>query len=185
MSNYKQRSVRRAVISLLSVLTIPAWSTSVRAENLTEVESQVYETPGTIPEITKRAKRCMLENVRNDDVKIGSTVNSDKERGGSAIADVDLEGGAIVSNNRVDYSRMMLAHTVKSTMTFMAKEGRFKIRHTNIESLQKNTGYMANTGFRPVVKQWGTGWEAANEALVGVTEKVAQCVMKPADEKAW
>jgi len=171
------------------------------AEYLEEVESEVYQASGSAQEISKRAKRCIAQIVRNDEVRIsdsstgtgifsafsggGGQGHSGGVSGGDVIVDADIEGGIITANNRVDYSSKMLTHNVQSTMTFLAKDGRFKIRHTNIQYLQKSTGSMHNTGYQRVGKWWGSGWEDAKEALDEVSKKVADCVISGPKKEDW
>jgi hypothetical protein len=92
------------------------------------------------------------------------------------IVHADLEQGIVTANNRVDYKSKMLAHNVKSTFTFTAKEGRFRIRHSNIEYVQKSIGSMRNSGYSHVGKWLGSGWKDAQAALNAATVKVATCV---------
>lgn len=168
------------------------------AEYLEQVESEVYQTNGSVQEISKRAKICIAQLVHNDEVRISDSAestgpfsfssgpgHSSGVQGGSVIVDADLEAGTITANNRVDYSSKLLAHNVKSTMTFIAKEGRFRMRHTNIEYLQKSTGSMHNTGYSRVGKWWGSGWKDAEEALQGISTKVAACVQAKPGKENW
>jgi hypothetical protein len=187
---------------LLSVVPLLFFSYSAFcAEYLEEVESAVYQTSGTKQEIAKRAKNCMAQLVRNDEVRIsdaasgtgmfptfsggGSRGHSSGIQGGPVFVEVDIEAGMIIANNRVDYKSALIANNVKSTMTFFAKDGRFKIRHTNLEYVQKATGYMHNTGYKRIGKWQGSGWKKAQEALEGVTGQVADCVQKESKRDNW
>ncbi|HEX5055589.1 MAG TPA: hypothetical protein VFX02_03740 [Gammaproteobacteria bacterium] len=60
---------------------------------------------------------------------------------------------------------------VKSTLTFMAKEGRFKIRHSNIER-QFDSG----SAYAPIGIFWGSGSKPAAAALRENFAKIAECV---------
>lgn len=170
-------------------------------EFLEKVESEVYETSGTPQKIAEKAKTCIAQIVKNDEVRIsdntsgtgafsftggGKGSHSGGVAGGGLFIDVNIEEGKVIANNRVDYTSMMMKNNVKSVMTFMAKDGRFKIRHENIEYLMKNTGSAHNDGYMRVRKGWGTGWGKAEEALNGLSGKVAVCVQQePAKEKDW
>lgn len=173
---------------------------AVSAEYLEQVESEVFQAKGTAQKIASRAKSCIAQHVQNNEVRISdsatsagpfpssaltSTATSDGISGGDAIVHADLEQGVITANNRVDYKSKMLAHNVKSTLTFMAKDERFRIRHSNIEYLQKSTGSVRNTGYSRVGKWFGSGWKDAEAALVAITAKVAQCVRADPAAEDW
>ena len=199
MSGTLSTNMRHVTISAAILLALPCIASG--AEYLEEVESEAYQTNGTLQEISKRTKTCIAQLVRNDEVRIsdaasgtgpfsfatggGGPGHSGGIQGGAIIVDADIEVGVITANNRVDYTSKLLAHNVKSTMTFLAKEGRFKIRHTNIEYLQKSTGSMHNTGYSRVGKWWGSGWKDAEEALQGISAKVAACVQAGPKKEDW
>ncbi|MBV2128363.1 hypothetical protein [Arsukibacterium indicum] len=183
------------VIALMAF--VPCVSFAAK-EYLEEVESEVHEVEGTVAEISLIAKSCIAQNVRNEGVRISDSAagnglfgvgsgpgQSDQVEGGSVIVSADVEHGSITANNRVDYRSKMLAHNVKSTMTFLAKDGKFKIRHTNIEYLQKSTGSMRNSGYSRVGKWFGSGWKDAEKALSGVSDKVAECVKAGPEKENW
>lgn len=193
----RNRSTRPLALFLL-VAMVPITSSS--ADYLEEVESEVFETKGTAQEIANRARTCIAQRVRNDEVRItdnasssgpfptstlASPGHSDGIEGGDVLVHADLEGGIVTANNRVDYKSKLLAHNVKSTLTFMAKEGRFKIRHSNIEYVQKSTGSMRNSGYSRVGKWFGSGWKDAEAALTAVTSKVAACVQSGPVAEDW
>ena len=71
-----------------------------------------------------------------------------------------------------------IGHNIQSTLTLLAKDGRFKIRHTNIKYLQKSTGGSSNDGYMSVTKRWGTGWEDVQTELFALSKKVATCIQK-------
>ncbi len=190
----------RIVISLAIVLLFPCFAYS--AELLEKVESAVYKTEGTKQEIAKKAKRCIASEVANEEVRIADSTSgtstlggllaadigkgkSDGLHGGETFIDIDIESGSIVANNRVNYRSKFLAYNVKSKLKFLAKDGRFKIRHTNIQYVQKNTGYSHNSGYMDIAKVWGTGWKDAVKALNGVSAKVAKCVQNNEQEEDW
>ncbi len=182
-------------------LLLPSLAYS-KAKQLEMVESEVYQTEGTKQEIAKKAKRCIGSEVSNEAViisdsrkslglfggKIGggdSDVESSNIQGGGIFISTDIEEGTIIAKNRVDYRAKFLEYNAKSTLKFLAKDGRFKIKHTNIQNLQKKTGYMANSGYSNVFVQWGSGWQAVEKALNGVSTKIAKCVQKVEKEEDW
>lgn len=178
--------MRRSAL-ILALIALPA-----AADTLDAVESDVFPAEGiSAAELAKRGKTCIAQTVRNDEVRIAdsastpglfgfglppSTGNVRGVTGGDVIVDADLEAGIITANSRTEYSSMLIGYNVKSLLTLMTKDGRFKIRHTGIERLQKDSGTMANDGYGPIHKQWGTGWEAAQEALQTLSTKLADCI---------
>lgn len=162
---------------------------------LEQIESEVYQTNGTAAEILTRAKSCIERVVRNDDVRTSDTAPgmgrvAGDERvasipGGPVLVAVRAEEGAITAHSRVDFTSTLRAYNAKSTLTFLAKEGRFKIRHTEIEVVQKNTGLKSNAGYIRVARSWGTGWQSAEQALASVSDRVAGCVRTRAANDNW
>ncbi len=179
----------------LALIPTIAWS----AEYLEQVESDVQEANGTTQEITARAKTCIAQNVKNTEVRFGNSSSgggalgfmvqgrdADRAAGGDVITSIDMEQGIITANGHVDYKGPMgVEFNVKSALTFMAKDGKFKIRHTNIEYLQKSSGSMHNDGYDKVFKVWGTGWKKAEDALSPVSEKISQCVKADPAKEKW
>jgi hypothetical protein len=169
---------------------------SLAAEYLELVESKVYETPETAAEITKRGEICIARIVRNDAVRISDNVSNlsgfgqpkrstDQLSGGPVIISSDPAAGIVVANSRVNWSRMLSAQVTQSTVSVMSKDGRFKIQHTNIETLQLSTGYAENDGFTRQGKWTGSSWEKVEKALQETSDKVAQCVLKPTSPDNW
>jgi len=181
-------------VSLLS-------GSAIAAETLEEVESEVFQTTGSPQEITKKAKSCIAKLVRNDEVRIsgssqagffGGLANpgaagsaSGGVSGGDVLVSVDIENGEIIANSRHKYTRNILKMNVQSTITFNARENRFKIKHTNIKYLQQSTGTMHNDGYNQIYKSWGTGWKRADEELQKVSKKIAECVIATEAEEDW
>lgn len=196
-----EENLMRHIPKLFAVMLLIVPSSTFGAEYLDEVEGEVHQTSGTTKEISTRVKTCIAQIVRNDEVRISDSTSgtgpfagltggsgsghSGGVQGGQVLVDANIEGGVITANNRVDYTSKLLSHNVKSTMTVLIKEGRFKIRHTNIEHLQKNTGSMHNTGYSRVGKWWGSGWKDVEEALQGISTKVATCVQTGPKKENW
>jgi len=171
------------IVYVLAFLLLP--SSLVGAEYLEQVETDVYQTTGTVKEIFTKAKSCLAQIVRNEGVRMADSAVGEGIQGGDIFVEANAETGIITANSRVDYKAKMLEYNVKSTLVFMAKEGRFKMRHSNIEYLQKYTGSVNNTGYSRVGKWFGTGWKDTQKALLGASEKVAQCVMVEPKKEEW
>ena len=160
--------------------------------------SPVYQTEGSAEQIIQKAQGCVVRNVVNDEVATsgssasgyfgaiagqGHNVNS-SVAGGSLIELSDPANGLLIANSRADFKFMMIGHSVRSRLTVEAKEGRFRFVHSNIESLQKNTGYMRNDGYSQIIQRKGTGWDKALEAVSGVEEKIVSCMTNSPSE-SW
>jgi hypothetical protein len=192
--------MRLFIILTTLFLLLPSIAFSER-EMLEKVESEVYQTNGTKQEIAKKAKRCIATQVRDREVILpGSKASSrgfsqflygggkegkdDNTYGGDAFLDVDIEEGIIIANNKINYQSRLIPTHIKSTMTFLAKEGRFKIKHTNIRNINKNNPY-TNKDHTKIAKAWGTGWRDAEKALKVVSGQIAECVQKIEKEDDW
>jgi len=185
---------RPLVVALLAAL---ASSSAVAAEYLEMVESPVFEAPGAASEIVKRAQLCASRILRNDEVRIADSAagggfipipgagKTGGVTGGNVLVSVDPEQGIMVANSRIDYRAMLTARNARSTLTLLAKDGRFKIQHTNIETLQKSTGYVENDGYTRQGKWKGAGWEKAQDALQSVSVRLAECIKQPAAGSDW
>ena len=172
----------------LLITIIFSLSFTVNAENkfLEKVESDVIDSEGAKSDITKRAKNCIAQHVSNDALSMsggtkifGGFGSQDKQNtvnGGDVIVNVDVEGGVVTANSRKDYRSMMVNQNVQSTLTFFAKDGRFKMRHTNIKSAQKSSGSVRNGGYSKVRMSWGGGAKKITTVLQEVSNTVAKCV---------
>ena len=98
----------RMIALFLTMAMIPVAAPC--AEYLEQVESEVFEAKEEAKEIANRAKACIAQHVRNDEVRItdsaassgpfptlavGSAGHSDGIAGGDVVVHADLEGGKI------------------------------------------------------------------------------------------
>jgi hypothetical protein len=148
---------------------------SSAGEYLDHYETQVFEAQGDHQAIAKRAVTCITQIVRPGLINAPTITSS------------DLESGTIVANNGFSYSFGLLGgveRTARSTMTFQAKDGRFRITHTNIE--QFASGQWGGNRWEPIFVAWGTGGKEARDALYQISSKVASCVtVAPAANDNW
>lgn len=138
-------------------------------EYLTSMTSEVYQADGSPDVLVSRAAACAAQFMASG------------QQGGELIVTSDPAQGVLVVNNRLDYRDGLMTWPLRSRVTFEARDGRFRILHASIERL--NTGY---GGWQGVGKWRGSGWQKAEEALSGVTARLAACVINrsgPAD--AW
>lgn len=158
---------------LFVCLLVAGGEASAAREYLAQLESEVIEVPTlTRDQILSKAKLCVVELARN-----------------AAASETVLADGAtedtLVSIARVGYSSMLIDYSIRSRMTVLAKDGKFKIRQTNIERMQLDTGSLANTGYEPVGKWWGNGYEVAQKTLEGYAAEVAACIKKEPVAETW
>lgn len=166
---------------------------------LDRVEAPVV-TAEAVParQLAERARLCITQNVTNDSVVLKDTsrVNpmfsvatmsagdTNAVAGGDVLRTVDLDAGLIVAQSRIPFTHMMMKHSIESTITFEAKDGRFRITHSGIKAAQLSTGYASNNGFQPVLMQAVSGYKKIEVALQEVSTKISTCVVS-ADNSSW
>jgi hypothetical protein len=169
----------------LNGYTLTTSAADARVESMT---SPVSEVDMKRDAIIARAQACVSRLVTNGAVVMfggsqplfgGSATNTDQ--GGSVIQRVDMENGVLTAMSRVDYRRMLIGYSAESVFIVEAKGGRFRIVQTGLKSLQKSTGDVRNSGYTPLLKRWGMGWEEALLALQGPSDKVADCIKSPGE----
>jgi len=177
------------VVCLLSACATGVQSSMPDNDKYLEVvESGVIKLDASKQEIAKRGAVCMSQIIQNGSVHLNDSSgwfgNSSNVSGGQIIVQNNPENGIVVASSRLDYrGKSLLTFNVQSTVTILAKEGRFKIRHTNIMEAQKSTGYIANDGYNKVGRWAGSGWETTKEVLDGLSKRIAQCVIKESSTK--
>lgn len=172
-------------------------SSVVTAGPLEMVESDVYETHGSQSEILTRGRACIAQLVRFD--AIGITGAADGSLTAAISADPfspdrvsqQVPGGAVivtttpdsvVANNRVDFKAYLSRQSAQSTLTLLAKDGRFKLRHTAIRSLSLDSGMLANAGYTTIAENAPFA-KRVRAALESISAKVAECVKaKPSEQ---
>jgi len=146
----------------LVLLLIP--SSVIGAEYLEQVETAVYQTTGTAKEIFTKAKACA-----------GQIAQSEKE----VFITENPDDGTFSINAKVKYKAKALSNTVKGTMTFFAKDAKFKMRYTNLEYTVADSDYMR------IGKWFGSGWKDAQKALLDASEKIAVCIKADPKKEEW
>lgn len=158
---------------LLGVLFFICFNTAARAEEeyLTTVTSEVYQTQGTPREIATRGSTCISQHLAP-----GTTDSQ-------LIISSDLDNGTVVARSVLEFDNDSLGLLVakgRSTFTFEAREGRFRIEQTNLERF-----FDGSSGWHPIGKWFGSNWERAQDAFAKSADEVAQCVLSPPDKKDW
>lgn len=132
---------------------------------VTSVESPVYETPGEPPELARKASVCMGKIL-----KPGFTT-------APTIIAQDIEGGRIVANNAFNFGDYFMFKTItegRSTLTFEARPGRFRLVNTDIQEFTLNSWSAVLDPKKPRA-------DDIRGTLNGISDRVAKCVMEPAD----
>ena len=132
-------------------------------EYLTEVQSDVIEATGTAAEIASRGQACMSQ------ILAGGTVSAD------IILSSDTERGVIVARNAQEYSEGfmgLLVWQMRSRMTLEAREGRFRVTHSQIERFNDQAG-----GWGPIGKWNTSGWQRAEAELRSTLATIANCIV--------
>jgi hypothetical protein len=151
-----------AFIALVAVA-----SPAVAADYLTEVNSQVYQTPGTPKEIATRAQTCIAQNLRSGTVNAPQIVNS------------DLDNGVIVAQNALRFGSLP-EWQIRSRFTFEARDGRFRISQTGIEMFNDMGG-----GWGGIGKWWGSPWKKAEATFAAAADALARCVITGPKRDDW
>ncbi len=180
----------KALLTVVLFVAAPCWA----YDPMPAVESEVFTTTGTAPEIAKRGEICIARLVRYDSVNIADSTNgsgplagamdnpfrasgkAQEIAGGSVVVSHSPETGMVVANNRLPYKALMNAGVFQSTLTFESKDGRFRITHSAIQDATLNTGMVHNEGFKPVYDKSGLA-KRAKEALQKQSTSIAKCVM--------
>ncbi|MEL7755453.1 hypothetical protein AAG601_06630 [Citromicrobium bathyomarinum] len=149
--------MKKITATTLTVLTGLVATPVLANEYLTEITSEVYQTEGSPREIAQRANTCISQHLAPGTTDAQLIVSS------------DLENGVIVARNAVQYPDGLSQWQIRSTFTFEAREGRFRIVQTNLERFNRTWG--------PIGKWSGSGWKKAEQAFMGPANEVARCVM--------
>lgn len=154
---------KRLIISLVAASCVA--TTAFAAEYLTEVTSEVYQTSGTPKEIAQRASTCISQKLRPGTTSAQLIISS------------DLDNGTIVARNALSYPDGLMQWEVRSTFTFEAREGRFRITQTGLERFNRQWG--------PIGKWTGSGWKKAEEVFRASATAIAQCVLSGPAKADW
>lgn len=170
LTDTQMERTMKKIILMAAIASSPAMA----AEYLTEVESEVYPLEGVqAAAILEKAKTCAATFVTND-----QSLNM--------LVDAGSDSGTMTALTKIDYSEALLQRTLRSSMAVMAKDGRFKIKHTKIEFLNDGP-YAIGGDWIPVGKWWGAGGKKAEQMLIQRSADMAACIRKKSDpaNDAW
>lgn len=148
-----------------------------------EIVSPVREIPGTPSEITAKAQACATRSISNSGTStptvleaLGGGFKTASKEPVALIELVDKESGLLVVNSVASYTSGMLSSNARAKVTVQAKDGRFRIVQSDLATTRSD----GKGDYSPVVSVWGTGWEPALKSLIARTEKLSECMIKPA-----
>lgn len=146
------------------------------------VESGVIEATGSAKEIAQRARVCVVQHVHYDSVQLNDASASSQAAGGNLFVTDDPESGIVAANSRVPFKMMLTQWSAQSVVTILARDGRFKIQHTNVQAAMLSTGYTHNDGYRRVGEEV-RGEKQVAKALTDLSAKLAECIQ--ANQADW
>lgn len=148
-----------------------AFSTPALADTFDTYESPVFEAPGTHQEITRRAQLCVAQLVRNDQF---NHIES-----GLVVIASDPDAGQVIANSRTEMRTtfmMSMRDSLQSTLSVLAKDGRFKITHSKILFAVVGSGGYDGLHAKSIFVA------KAKKTLDALDESLAACIQKP---DAW
>lgn len=155
-----------------------------RGYKLLEVE-EVFIAEGTTKQIAERATTCASRTLRFDPFQLGDAgsaagifstgVGKQVIPGGDIIVSKDLDNGTVVANSRTPATFLLTRLMVQSTVTIDTKDGKYRIKHTNVENASSESGYSVNNGFQPVLTEGGSA-KQVTKALTSLSKRLADCI---------
>lgn len=152
-------------IFVVASASIALSQTALAAEYLSDITSEVYQTPGSPRDITKRAVTCITQNLApgSNDAQL--------------IISSDPDSGVTVARNAIQYTDGLIQWQVRSTFTLEAREGRFRIVQTRLERFNRQWG--------PIGKWTGSGWKKAQDVFAASAAAVAKCLTAGQQSEEW
>lgn len=126
-----------------------------------------WDSPGTTSVIARKGSTCLAKILKPGLVAAPTIISS------------DIEGGRVVANNAYEIMGILGSpQRARSTVTFEARDGRFRIIFSDVEE------YIDRMGWGPVRVRNGPH-DAPRQvfALNDIATKIANCVREP--EKEW
>ncbi len=143
----------------------------------------------------EKIRICVIENVRNEAVTVedssnsfvgrytGNVYNVEREKetgGGETIRYLDEESSTLIASGTSQYTHALLMQYLQYDVKITAKsDTKVGMIFTRINAAQKDTGYMKNSGFRPVGTWGGAGAPAALQAIQAEADRLKNCITRP------
>lgn len=147
----------RSYLVALTLLAVPI--TASAADYLAEIVSDVHQAEGmTADQIVRRGLQCIKSASHN----------------ASESVEPAVDGNVAYGIVRIEYSHRLVQNIIRARASVVAKEGRFKVSHTDIERYNELAhGYIGvHTGF-------GGGSDKVREVLVDHAARIVECIVKP------
>lgn len=125
------------------------------------------EATGTAAEITQRANACAAKILKLEPRSKAPLIELSQP-----------DSGLMVGNIYRIYWDLLDERSVRSKVVIEAKEGRFRV------TLNAPESNLPSSGYAPVFKIWGTGWERALKELIAEAAKLSACI-KDAPTDSW
>ena len=154
---------------LLALIAAASSTPALAREYLTSATSEVFQAQGTPRELASRANICMSQHLAAGLVNAPLVVSSDMDR------------GVIVAKSALEYPDGLVTWKVRSTFTFEARDGRFRIVQTNLQRFDDTFGM----GWTGIGKWTGSGWKKAEAAFQRSATVVANCIAMPTKKEDW
>lgn len=143
---------------IAAIFLIALAGTTHAVEALTEVIGEPVIAEGvTAPALAGRGMQCLQAASGNVADKVTPLHDGDTVY-------------AIVSTK---FSKMLVQFTARSRMSIQAKDGKFRIIHSDIEQFLEITN-----SWRPIYMYAGAGGKQAKAALEARSAAVAECILK-------
>lgn len=159
-------------MSLLALMAISLVANSAAQKRaaipIEPLTSQVYEATGDRAAIARRGTKCMAQMLKPG-VRTAPTILTS-----------DPESGVVVANNSLQYAEKLLiplVYDARSKVSLEARDGRFRLTHTEIEVLTPHGGWAP-------AKVWSDKLEtdALRTSLVKISADLADCIKKPDEQ---
>jgi hypothetical protein len=162
----------KVIVIAATAIAVASSPAHAAAKYLDSVESPVFQTSGDHQAISKRALTCIAQIIKPGFIDAPTVKSS------------DLDAGIIVANNGFDYSDNFSKTPVRTTLTFEARDGRFKITHSDIEQfIDPKFGF--SSGWMRVGAWAGSGSKRIEQRAQEISAKLADCVMNVNAKSNW
>ena len=142
--------------SLSLAMCLGCFSDAHAYEHLEHVSSKTYATDSSTEQMIPIAAQCLIQ----------SDVNTNK-----AFTEYAPDKGILAIQTDSNYSDMSQRYEIKSILTFSVRNGRYSMLHSAIRYTNRG-----RATYSPVIKEWGTGWQAAESALESISTRIAKCI---------
>lgn len=137
---------------------------NANADEISKVESRVYEASGGPADIARRASSCIARLVKPGFTTAPTIVSS------------DIEAGQIVANSAFTFTERFIFvfdYTGRAKLLFEARPDRFRITFSEVEH------FVDGYGWRPISRPKKHDPNGAESMMLAIADEVAECVTAP------